>query len=131
MLEGVQGAGLRTAIVTSKNRYGTERGLRVTGLEAFVDAIVPSDEVVHPKPHPEPVERALASLGISAERAVFVGDSLHDLECGRAARVQTAAALWGPFSRQDLERGRPDHWLETPGALTALALEGDAPSGEA
>jgi len=33
---------------------------------------------------------------------------------GVAAGVRTAAALWGPFSRQDLEAGEPDHWLEQP-----------------
>ena len=117
MLRTVRAAGLRTAIVTSKNRSSTERGLRVTCLSEFIDLVVPSDEVVHPKPHPEPVLRALALLETDADRAVLVGDSVHDLECGRAAGVRTVAALWGPFTRADLEVGRPDVWVESPDAL--------------
>ena len=45
---------------------------------------------------------------------MFVGDSRHDIECGRAAGVATAAALWGPFDRAHLEDLNPDYWLETP-----------------
>ncbi len=65
--------------------------------------IVGADEVTHPKPHPEPVLLALDRLGTKANDAVFVGDSRHDIECGQAAGVATAAALWGPFDRAHLE----------------------------
>jgi len=52
---------------------------------------------------------------------VFVGDSRHDVECGRAAGVKTAAVLWGPFDRSHLEDLEPDYWLERPEDLTLLA----------
>jgi phosphoglycolate phosphatase-like HAD superfamily hydrolase len=39
---------------------------------------------------------------------------------GRAAGVQTAAALWGPFGREHLAGATPDFWLETPADLVAL-----------
>lgn len=127
MLQAVHRAGARTAIVTSKNRQTTERGLRVAGLEGLFEAIVPSDEVTKPKPDPEPVLRALALLGIERTRTVFVGDSLHDLHCGRAAGVRTAAVLWGPFGRDALASGAPDYWIETPGDLCrTIGLSGPA-----
>jgi len=72
-------------LVTSKMRSGAVRGLRVAGLEDAFQVIVGADEVTHPKPHPEPVLTALERLGAPATGAVFVGDSRHDLECGRAA----------------------------------------------
>jgi len=49
-----------------------------------------------------------------------VGDSVHDMESGRAAGMLTAAALWGPFSREHLAPAEPDHWLEHPSELLAL-----------
>ena len=107
-------------LVTSKTRSGAERGLAVTGLAPSFDVIVGADEVVHPKPHPEPVLVALDRLSARAEDTVFIGDSRYDLECGRAAGVATAAALWGPFDRDDLEELHPDHWLEQPGDVRAL-----------
>lgn len=94
------------------------------GLEADFDVIVGSDEVTHPKPHPEPVALALWRLGVTPESAVFIGDARHDMECGRAAGVTTAAVLWGPFGRKDLEDLKPDYWLETPTDLDKLTAEG-------
>jgi pyrophosphatase PpaX len=117
MLDTIRALRVPIAVVTSKNRSTSERGLRISGLADLIDVIVPSDEVRRSKPHPEPVERALAMLGNRAERSLFVGDSLHDLHCGRAAGVRTAAALWGPFSRAHLAEGQPDYWVETPDHL--------------
>ena len=62
----------------------------------------------------------LALLNAAPERTVFIGDSRHDLECGRAAGVKTAAVLWGPFDRSHLADLSPDYWLEKPHDLTQL-----------
>lgn len=121
MVRGIQAMGLRTGLVTSKNRSGAERGLRVAGLEGTMEVIIGADDVEHPKPHPEPVFRALDHLGMSAEEAIYVGDSVHDMQAGRAAGVRTAAVLWGPFARPQLEPTVPDYWLERPEQLLELA----------
>jgi pyrophosphatase PpaX len=52
---------------------------------------------------------------------VFIGDSPHDIACGRAAGVKTAAVLWGPFDRAQLADQDPDYWLERPADLATLA----------
>lgn len=119
----VRAAGARTGLVTSKNRQGALRGLGLCRLEAAMDVLVCADEVVNPKPHPEPVEKALTLLGVEPSEAVYVGDSTHDMRSGRAAGVRTAAVLWGPFTREQLEPTEPDFWLERPGDL--LSLVGD------
>ena len=116
----IKAAGLQTGLVTSKNRNGALRGLRLVGLEALMDVLVCADEVTNPKPHPEPVEMAVSLLGADPATTVYVGDSLHDMHSGRAAGVRTAAALWGPFGRAHLESAHPDYWLETPGDLVKL-----------
>lgn len=113
--------GKTLGLVTSKARSGALRGLERAGLSDVFDVIVGSDEVTHPKPHPEPVLTALTRLGAAPESAVFIGDSRHDIECGRAAGVRTAAVLWGPFDRAHLEDLHPDYWLERPEELTLLA----------
>ena len=120
MVRAIRAAGLRTGLVTSKNRPGALRGLRHVGLEQEMELIVGADEVTNPKPHPEPIELALRRLGEPAERAIYVGDSIHDMESGRAAGVRTGAVLWGPFDRAHLAVTAPDHWLERPDDLLAL-----------
>ena len=117
MVRAIRAAGYRTGLVTSKNRPGAERGLRLVGLDGEMELIIGADEVVNPKPHPEPIEQALRRLGEPAAGAIYVGDSVHDMESGRAAGVKTAAVLWGPFGRKELERTEPDIWLEQPADL--------------
>jgi pyrophosphatase PpaX len=120
----LKAAGLATGLVTSKNRQGALRGLSLARLEQLMDVLVCADEVDNPKPHPEPVEKAVALLGADPKRTVYVGDSIHDMVSGRAAGVRTAAALWGPFGRQHLEGAEPDYWLEQPGELLELVEVG-------
>ena len=119
-VEAIRAAGRRTGLVTSKNRQGALRGLTLVRLEAMMDVLVCADEVTNPKPHPEPVEKAVALLGADPATTVYVGDSIHDMVSGRAAGVRTAAALWGPFGREHLELAAPDYWLETPADLLTL-----------
>lgn len=115
--------GGRLAVVTSKRREGTERGLSKLGLRECFDALVCSDDVSRAKPHPEPVHLALERLGgVDPERAVFVGDSTHDMEAGRAAGVHTAAVLWGPFSRAALEPTSPSTFVRDAAELRSYLL---------
>ena len=119
-LRAIRQAGVATGLVTSKNRQGALRGLALVKLEAMMDVLVCADEVTNPKPHPEPVEKALALLQADPATTVYVGDSIHDMRSGRAAGVRTAAALWGPFGRSHLEGAEPDFWLERPKDLVGI-----------
>ncbi len=113
--------GAAVAVVTSKLTAGVERGLRVAGLTRYFDVLVSADDVQYAKPHPEPVFRALELLDRSPDRAVFIGDSPHDLAAGRAAGVRTAAALWGAFTRGQLRPHQPDYWLTQPTEMATFA----------
>lgn len=112
--------GKRIGLVTSKLKDGALRGIKVCGLDQAFDVVLGCDNVTNPKPHPEPVLKAIELLGAPAAETVFIGDSRHDMECGRAAGVKTAAVLWGPFDRAHLEDLDPDYWLEKPSDLRQL-----------
>ncbi len=107
-------------LVTSKLRRGTERGLRLLALEEEFRVRICADDVVNGKPHPESVLMALQALGASPEDALFIGDSLHDIEAGKRAGVTTVAVAWGPFPREKLEAAGPDHWIEHPNQVLDL-----------
>ena len=116
----LRGTNAQLAVVTSKTHALARRGLVRCGLNEFFGVLVGADDVREHKPHPAPVLAALDLLSASATDAVFIGDSPHDIESGRAAGVQTAAALWGPFQREALARASPHHWLGEPDCITAL-----------
>lgn len=119
-VDALKARGVRLGVVTSKLRTGTLRGLERCGLDGQFEVLVCADDVTRPKPHPEPVERAVELLGATPATTLFVGDSPHDLAAGRAAGVYTGAVLWGPFPRDWLARHEPDFWFTDPTELTNL-----------
>ncbi len=98
-------------LVTSKGRIMTARSLAHVGLSDAFDTVVTYEETTRHKPLADPVLLALDRLGVQPEHALFVGDSPHDMFAGRAAGVRTAAATWGPFTRDELAPAEPTRWL--------------------
>lgn len=115
--------GVGLAVVTSKLRRGTRRGMDLCGLTELVDVVITPEDVENAKPHPESVHLALSRLGVAPHEALFVGDSPHDMVAGRAAGTRTAAALWGPFPRATLLAERPDVLLERQQDVLALVSD--------
>ena len=111
-MRALKHAGHPMALVTSKGDEIARRSARHAGLEPFLETVVGCDSCRLHKPEPEPVHVALARLGYGAHEAVFVGDSPHDMLSGNAAGVVTVAALWGPFTRDDLAPSAPAHYIE-------------------
>jgi pyrophosphatase PpaX len=119
----IRAAGHPVAIVTSKTTTMTRRGLDVSGLGAHFDMIIGCDVCERHKPDPQPVQIALQRLGYAPDEAVFVGDSVYDMLAGNAAGVTTIAALWGPFTREDLAASQPAHYLKRMGDLPRLLTD--------
>jgi FMN phosphatase YigB (HAD superfamily) len=55
-----------------------ERWLREAGLLDLLDVRLYTSDMGHMKPHPEAFRALLSAVGVSAERAVFVGDRPRD-----------------------------------------------------
>ncbi len=119
-LETLHRQGFALAVVTSKAEPLAHRGLAHVGLDGFFDVVVGLESCTRHKPDPEPVRIALDRLGLTPDGAAFVGDSPHDMSAGRAARVTTVAALWGPFSRAQLAASEPDYYIERMGELVSI-----------
>ncbi len=106
--------GYRIALVTSKNRMELQYVLPRLSLNSAVDAIISADDSPRPKPAPDPVLTALKRLQVQPREAVFIGDTVFDIACGRAAGVQVGAVGWGAHLPQDLKAAQPDYYFETP-----------------
>lgn len=130
MLGAIREAGIPLGLVTGKSRRSWEITRAVAdSLEPF-DALVFEDDVRAPKPDPHGLELAVAALGVDAANAVYVGDTLTDMEAAAAAGLRPIAALWafGDDRRAaHLERIRPLGAIpvERPSELlAALGLDG-------
>jgi HAD superfamily hydrolase (TIGR01549 family) len=109
--------GYQIALVTSKNRMELQSVLPRLNLDSVVATIVSADDSPRSKPAPDPVLTALQRLQVPAEQAIFIGDTVFDITCGRAAGVWVGAVGWGAHLPEDLKAAQPDYYFETPDDL--------------
>jgi N-acetyl-D-muramate 6-phosphate phosphatase len=108
------------AVVSSRDRRGTEAFLAQFALRGNFKAIVTSLSAAHIKPSPAPVCLAAEQLNVPVENCLMVGDTPVDIVSGRRAGAQTAGVLCGFGTRADLRRVGADAILETTADLMAL-----------
>jgi HAD superfamily hydrolase (TIGR01509 family) len=91
-------------VVLASSAHGRELEALRQAVDAqdVVAGIVSSDDVKSSKPAPDLVEAALEVAGAPAERAVFIGDTVWDVEASKAAGVSCLGLLSGGVSRQEL-----------------------------
>jgi phosphoglycolate phosphatase len=93
-------------IATGKSRRGLDRALEATGLAPYFRASRCADET-HPKPHPAMLLELMDQLGADREQVLMIGDTSHDLEMARAARVDCVAVTYGAHAEQGLRACSP------------------------
>lgn len=107
-------AGVTLGLVTSRTRAGLGRDLDRLGLLGHFRTTVCADDTRNHKPAPDPLLKLLADTGLAPADVLYVGDTVYDSECARAAGVRFALALWGaadPAVPCDYRVERPEDLL--------------------
>lgn len=89
--------------------------LRKIGINQFFDAVLVSDESGWRKPHKQIFAEALQKLKVTAEEAVFIGDSpLEDIKGVEETSIKTVFVTSQFYSLKDLQdsRKKPDFVAE-------------------
>jgi AHBA synthesis associated protein len=120
LLAHARGLGLRLSILTGKDRERTLEALDRFRLAEFFDAVLASDQLRQPKPHPEGMRRSLTLLRVPSGQAAFVGDSVNDIRCAQAAGVRSIAVTWGTKPERVRTLASPDHVVDGWGELAEL-----------
>ncbi len=100
-------------LVTSGDRSRVVHDLERMNWTALFDVVVCGGDVIERKPHPAALHRALEQLEQVPSEAAYVGDTIEDVEMGKAAGVMTIATTGGFSSREALERAGPDRIIES------------------
>ncbi|MFJ4851532.1 MULTISPECIES: HAD family hydrolase [unclassified Streptomyces] len=103
LLRAVAARGFRVVLATSAD--SNELAVMRAALDAddvIADA-TSKDDVSASKPAPDLVTQALERAGVPAGRAVFVGDTVWDIEAAGKAGVPCVALLSGGIGRAELE----------------------------
>lgn len=113
-LEYLRTRGIKTAIVTSRVYPSTMRDMEILQLDSnSFDAIITPESTTEHKPHPAPAQKAMELLGVAPEETIMIGDSTHDLLCGRQAGCRTAFVQYSLQSHTELMACTPDYRFET------------------
>ena len=102
LLRTVKKAGRRVVLVTSASAEEVEHLRRAIDADDAVDAVTCNEDVDASKPDPDLVQAALDKAGLAAERAVFVGDTVWDVEAARRAGVPCVCVLTGGIAAAEL-----------------------------
>jgi len=94
--------GLQLGVATNDGEGPAMAHLEKAGVLDLFAFVAGSDSGYGGKPTTGQMKAFCAATGLKPENCVMVGDSLHDLDAGRAAGMKTVAVLTGPATRVDL-----------------------------
>jgi phosphoglycolate phosphatase len=88
--------GFRTGLLTRSSEPFARAALRATALDGYFTYLRSRSSPGPSKPSPEALLFLLREMGVSLDRALYVGDHLIDAECAAASRVRFYAVLPDP-----------------------------------
>ena len=116
-LVALRGQGVKLAVVTNKESHYTRIVMDVQQLGPLIDLVVCGDTLQTKKPAPDGVLHCLAQFGVTAGRALFVGDSSIDAATARNAGVAVWLLPYGYNMGQPITACAPDRIIDDCSAL--------------
>ena len=95
LLKRIHDKGLVTGIITSKTTKELINDFVPFGLMNYFDIIICANDTTKHKPDPEPILKFLDKAKALKNKSLYVGDTVYDMKCAKAAGVDFALALWG------------------------------------
>jgi len=100
----------KLALITMRNvpKTAITKELEHFNLAKYFTHIITAQDTNKPKPSPEALIKTLKAIDIEICDCLMVGDSVTDIQAGKAAGTKTAAVLSGLYSQQELAKLNPD-----------------------
>jgi phosphoglycolate phosphatase len=108
--EALASLGGKKATATTKGSETTCKVLELFGLRRYIDHVQGTDGFPH-KPAPDVLLRSMAALGAAPDETLMVGDSIVDVEAGKAAGVKTCVVRYG-YGAGRIPENVPDYWVD-------------------
>ena len=106
LLNELDTTGRPWGVVTNKPMRMTDPLLAALGIASRAACSISGDTIPQKKPDPAPLLLASQQIGVPSEKTVYVGDSVRDIDAGRAAGMFTIAAAYGYITADD----DPQNW---------------------
>jgi phosphoglycolate phosphatase len=113
-------AGVKLAVATNKPGDWAREIVGTLGLLERFEVVLGDGDGHARKPDPAMVCEIGRQCGAEPQRTLYVGDSVLDVQAGRAAGAVVVAVVWGYTERAALEAAAPDRLFSHPGELATL-----------
>jgi len=90
-------------VVTTKTAKYSVELLEHMGLMSYFEVLIGREDVINPKPNPEPIEKALAKLPSDTSDIWMIGDTCMDMLAAKSANVGSVGVTCGYGTVESLE----------------------------
>ncbi|MFI1990564.1 HAD family hydrolase [Actinoplanes sp. NPDC020271] len=125
LLRAVAGRGLAVVLASSAKEPELQQLRRVLGADDVIAAATSSSDAEESKPAPDILQAALAQSDVDPHAAVFVGDSVWDVQAAGRLDIPCIGLACGGTSAGELEKAGAIAVYDDPAALLA-ALDDSA-----
>jgi HAD superfamily hydrolase (TIGR01509 family) len=116
----LKGRGFSLAIVTSSSTEVVVPFLKAKKLHSHLKCVLGRTEVPRLKPFPDPLLKCMEILNVEPCESIYVGDSVIDIQAGKAAEMVTVGVLTGTTDLNRLEAEAPDAIMDSVGDLPTV-----------
>ena len=92
----------RLGIVTTKTGRYSKELLEHFGVMHYFEVLIGREDVQRPKPHPEPIFKAMARMNAKTDTVWMIGDTRLDIAAANAAGVKSVGVLSGYDNEEQL-----------------------------
>ncbi len=122
LLAALRARGIRVAVVSNKFDAATKQ-LCARYFGELIEIAAGERAGIRKKPAPDTVFEVLRQLGMSADSAVYIGDSDVDIETARAAGMPCISVTWGLRDEDFLIEHGATVLVHTPEELLGILVE--------
>lgn len=122
-LETLKAQGYKMGIVSSKMQEAVIKGLEILDMEDYFDVVVGFAEVANHKPDPQGILNAVTIMKGYRDHAIYVGDTLNDIQAASAAQVFAVGYSTNPIRKQQLLNSEADRVMDEFNELITILKE--------
>lgn len=95
LLDAIEARGMPWGVVTNKFERFARPLIEALGLGTRAAVVIGGDTCPRPKPFPDPLLFAAATMGVAPMRTLYVGDDERDVQAARSAGMPVLVAAYG------------------------------------
>jgi beta-phosphoglucomutase len=112
LLEALHGK-VKMGLASMNNRSVIMHMVEANNLERYFETVLTAESISHSKPHPEIFLKTAVELKARSGKCVVLEDSIFGVKAAKSAGMGCIAVTTGVYSKEELEREKPDLVVKT------------------